>query len=155
MTDEISPDDAARALKAAQQTSASAAEKVVAPLWYDLAVAGIVAGMVLVLALPVPFLNLAQLLLLGALGLTVWLYRKRYGVWVSGTHPGKTRLVALGLGAIYLLIMSASLYALHVMHLVWPLLIGAGLMFILAMVASRVWMAAYRAATGSETEAAS
>lgn len=149
MTEEISPDDAAQALKAAQQASATSAGKVVAPLWYDLALASIVAGMVLVLALPIPFLNLAQLLLLGALGLIVWLYRKRYGVWVSGLRPGKTRMVAIGLGIIYLVIMLASLYAFQVLHLFWPMLVGAGLMFTLAMIASRIWMAAYRAETGS------
>ncbi|WP_417495673.1 hypothetical protein [Maricaulis sp.] len=149
MTEEISPDDAARAIDAAKQASATSAGKVVAPIWFDLALSSIIAGMVLVLALPIPFLNLAQLFLFGALGLTVWLYRRRYGVWVSGWRAGKTRLIALSLFVLYLGILGVSLYSFHVLHLFWPMLVGAGVMFILAMIGSRIWMATYRAETGT------
>lgn len=109
-------------------------------LFYGLACGLLVAGQ----GLPQPYAVLTVPIAMAGLALMIRWWKARTGFWVDGFSPKAARPVALGLGALLISLMLASLYLTRVAGLWWGPLVTGGIAAIVAMLASRMWMRAYR-----------
>lgn len=146
MTDPIDP---AEALASIQSARDSVEARIATKGWsYDIPYALLVAGMVGAQAGPLPF---------GPLGsgvgvvLLVALYRaesRRTGVRILGTTPRRARWVAIGLGAVMAAAMLGLVYVRRSrpdLPLV-PIVAGVmALVFVAALIGSRLWRRVFRA----------
>lgn len=139
-----SEDDAARMLAEVAAAKAELARRAVAPAWYHPALGLLMGGLVAVQGAPL-------LLVFGyyaAFGLGCWLlfaaYRLRTGMWINGYRPGRTRLIAVGLAAVFAAVMLACVHARRELGLVWAPYAGGAVVAILVTIGGFVWEAAFR-----------
>lgn len=149
MTPQPSPEEARAALADAAAKSAGVERRLESPWWYDLSLAAIMAGFVLSQAAPLPFNLFIVAGGLLALAYLVSLYKRRYGIWVSGYRAGRTRLVTICLAVLCGGAVIAAAIAKLAYGAAWVAFAGAAFAFIAVLVGSRLWIAAYRAETGT------
>lgn len=116
--------------------------------WYDTLWLVYIGGLVLSMALPTPINFLAIALLLFGLIKAMNLYQERYGVWVSGFRPGKTRVISAVLAVLLIVTLLAVSYFRHQQGLIWPAFPAAVIAMSLSYVLARMWMRAYRREIG-------
>lgn len=140
---------ASEALEDARNRSRSAAGRVPesAP-WFDAIWMAYIGGLVLSMVLPTPLIALAVLALVFGLSKAVSIYQERYGVWVSGFRPGRTRIIAAVLSVALMAIMLTVWYLRYNYGLIWPAFPGAAVAVGTGYVFGRMWMRAYRRETG-------
>ncbi len=109
-------------------------------LFYGLACGLLVGGQ----GLPQPYAVLTVPIAMGGLALMVRWWKAKTGFWVNGFSPKGARWVALGFGVLLVGLMIGSLYLARVAGLWWGPLITGGIAAVVAIVASRMWMRAYR-----------
>lgn len=137
----------AEALEAIRKSRAAVADTVAHnSLTYDLIYSSIGALMVAGQVAPLPFNVLASAG--GAVGFAV-LARKwaqKTGVFVSGVTPKRARWVAIGLGAVFVVLMLTGIWAgrAHYYWMALPLGVAA---FATAWIGSRLWLRVYRSET--------
>lgn len=141
--------DPADALKAIGQAQAHVADGFSRDTWgYDLTYSALAAGLIAATALGTP-LNVAMTTICTlALVTLANAWKQKHGIWVSGLAPGATRWIALGMGAVILVIGITGLVLKERTQNPWPPLAGAALTFVIALAGSRLWRAAYRKARG-------
>ena len=135
----------AEALEAIRQSRTVLAEKVnKASRTYDLIYSSIAAVMVAGQVAPFPFNVLASTGSCVAFVLLARKWAQKTGVFVSGVTPKRARWVAFGLGAVFVILMLASMWAgrAHQAWMAFPLGFAA---FLLAGVGSRLWLRVFRA----------
>jgi hypothetical protein len=139
-----SKDDAARMLAEVEAAKAELARRAVAPAWYHPALGLLMGGLVAVQAAPLPLV----LAYYAIFGVGCWrlvaAYRRRTGMWINGYRPGRTRLVALLLAAVFAAIMLACVYAHRELGLAWAPYAGGAVVAILVTIGGFVWEAAFR-----------
>lgn len=113
---------------------------------YDLIYSTIAALMVGGQAAPTPFNVLASGCGALAFGLLWRSWSEKTGVGITGLSPKRARWVAIGLGAVFAVLMLASFYAGRRSEPLWALPLAA-IGFIAAMTFSRLWLRVYRAET--------
>lgn len=137
----------AEALASIKQARAVVADKVANnSRTYDLIYSSIAAAMVAGQAAPFPFNVVAST---GACVAFVVLARKwaqRNGVFVSGVTPKRARWVAFAMGAVFVVLMLASLWAGRT-HQAWMAIPLGFVAFQLAGWGSRKWLRVFRAET--------
>ena len=140
MTQDPSPHEALASIRDARAGLAPPADY---PLAYDLAYGAICALLVAGQGLPQPWSTIVlPIALAGLAGLVLW-WRKKYGWWVSGFSPRRARWVAFGLVGVFLALIGMTLYG-RGAGPDWLYLVSGGIAFIAAIVASRLWLRAWR-----------
>jgi hypothetical protein len=141
----LSADAAARTEAAAREVRRDSARVIPAtPLWYEAAWLGIIGALVVAVALPFPLNLLLVALLVSLLNRLMSAYRNRYGLWISGFRPGRTRRIAIALSVLIYLTMVMAWFAAHYHSVLWPVAAGALGAVLLSWGLSRAWMRALR-----------
>lgn len=149
---DVNPNQAREALRDAEMKTAAAAGRLPETAWwFELSWLAIIAGLVFSAAVPRPFDILLLAGLIFALGTIVHLYRKRYGVWVSGYRPGKTRYVTIALTVIIACAVLGTRALYNHYGLFWIVPAGAAVAVLAGVIFGRLWMAAYRSETGARS----
>ena len=137
----------AEALDSIRRSRAAVADRVAKnSKTYDLIYSSIAAVMVAGQAAPFPFNVMAST---GACVAFVFLARKwaqKTGVFVSGVTPKRARWVAFAMGAVFVVLMLASLWSGRA-HREWLAIPLGVVAFLLAGVGSRLWLRVFRAET--------
>lgn len=146
MTDPIDPAEALASIRAARD---SVEARVSSKGWgYDVPYAAIVAGMVGAQAGPLPVGPLGSGIGVLVLALLYRAESRRTGLRILGTTPRRARWVAIGLGAVMLVAILGLVYVRRARPDLPLLPIVAGVMavvFVLALVGSRLWRRVFRA----------
>lgn len=149
---DLNPNQAREILRDAETRSAAAARRLPETAWwFELSWLAIIAGLVFSAAVPRPFDILLLAGLIFGLGAIVRLYRRRYGVWVSGYRTGKTRYVTIALSMIIVCAILGTRAAYNHYGLFWIVPAGAAVAVLAGVVFGRLWMAAYRSETGTSS----
>jgi hypothetical protein len=104
-----SPAEARAALADLRAVDAGLAERVVTPAWYHPTLGAIVAAIVCTQAIGSPVRLVFLPMALFALPLLVVVYRRRYGVWVSGPAGPQSRRLQQVLLAVLLVVFGCAL----------------------------------------------
>lgn len=138
--DPQNPQDALASIRAARS---SVAPSMNYPLGYDLAYGAVCGLLVAGQGMPQPWSLIVLPIALGGLAILVMWWRKTFGWWVSGYSPKRARWVAFGLLAVFLGLISLSLYGRFVGPW-WLFMVSGALGFIAAIVGSRIWTGVWR-----------
>ena len=137
----------AEALEAIRKSRAAVADTVAHnSLTYDLIYSSIAALMVAGQVAPFPLNVVASAGGAVAFAVLARKWAQKIGVFVSGVTPRRARWVAFGLGAVFVVLMLASLWAGRAHHYWMGLPLGVAA-FATAWVGSRLWLRVYRAET--------
>lgn len=113
------------------------------PVAYDLIYGAVCALLVAGQGLPTPWSLLMLVIALVGLALMVRTWRDRMGYWINGYSPRRARWVAIGLAAVFIALISGTLYGKYVGP-DWLFLVTGALGFVAAVIGGRVWMAVWR-----------
>src|SRR5690625_776808 len=111
--------------------------------WYNWLWLGIVAVMVLAMTWPLMIRVLVMVAAAAAFGAMMAAASKKTGVWVSGYHPGITRLLAIGYVLFLIAIMFCVDHAHNSMGIQWAGPAGALLAVALGACFLQLWFRAY------------
>ncbi len=112
--------------------------------WFEAIWLACIGALVLSKLLPMPFNIVAIVIVVFVLGKAIGEYQNRYGVWVSGYRPGRTRTIAVSLAVLIVVIM-LSVWSLRESYgLIWPGFVGAAIATGISFVMGRAWMRAYQ-----------
>src|SRR5690625_1178395 len=111
--------------------------------WYNWLWLGIVAVMVLAMTWPLMIRVLVMVAAAAAFGAMMAAASKKTGVWVSGYHPGITRLLAIGYVLFLIAIMFCVEHAHNSMGIQWAGPAGALLAVALGACFLQLWVRAY------------
>lgn len=143
----MSPISEAESLEALNQIAAAnreMADRVKAPGWYSWTLSLMMGGLVAMMEAPTLWLIAYELVFLVALGFLVGAYRRRSGVWIPGYRAGRTRWVAIGGGAVYLVIVMTAIWLNREMGVRGACVVAGVIMAALTRVHCYVWEKAYR-----------
>jgi hypothetical protein len=136
--------DAARMMAEVRAANAELARRAVAPVWHHPALGLLAGGLIAMLGQPAPLILAYE----AVFGLGCWLlvvaYKRRTGLWVSGYRKGRTRWLALALGAAYAVVAVTVLWAYRQMGVTWAPYAGGGLVAVVTTIQGFVWEAAFR-----------
>lgn len=131
------------ALASIREARSSVAPSMSYPIGYDLAYGAVCGLLVAGQGMPQPWALLVLPVALGGLAVMVMWWRRKFGWWVSGYSPKRARWVAFGLVAVFLGLISLSLYG-RFAGPWWLFMVSGGLGFVAAIAGSRVWLAVWR-----------
>jgi len=136
---------AQEALASVEGARASAADRLVTPWWYHVALGLLVSGLVVLMALaPLPVL-LAGLALYGiGLGVLVQTYKNKAGVWRSGLAGGKASTCAYVLMGVYFVCVAVAVGFGRLGDKAWPVWLAAAAMLVATVVLGRQYDAELR-----------
>lgn len=117
---------------------------------YDLIYSSIAAVMVAGQVLPFPLNVLASTGGAVAFAVLARKWAQKTGVFVSGVTPKRARWVAFGMGAVFVVMMLAALWAGRT-HRLWMGIPLGVVAFLLAGVGSRLWLRVFQAETRDRT----
>jgi hypothetical protein len=143
MTDDMTPDDARRALAEVSARERGSAARLTWPWWYDPALGGLIAAIMIHTVLPMPFNVLLVAAACAGIALLIGHYQSQ-DVWVSGWRNGRTRAVSLGCFAGFLGLYGLSIGAWHLFGILWIPVAAAVAGFIGVIVFNHVWLAVWR-----------
>ena len=141
---------ALKALEDARTAQAGLAERVNCPPHMRVAFGLIMGALIAAQAAPSSVAIGVTAACLGAVVLMIRAIRRRTGIFVNGYRRGRTRWVALGLLAIVESALAFSLWLKLAHHLVWAPLAAGAAVTVIAIAASFLWQAAYRADLSAE-----
>jgi hypothetical protein len=143
----MSPISETEGLAALDQIAAAnrdMADRVKAPGWYSWSLSLMMGGLVAMMEAPPLWLIAYEAAFLVGLALLVRAYRRRTGVWIPGYRAGRTRWVAVGGAAVYLVIIITAVWLDREMG-VRGACIAAGIaVAALTRLHCRLWERAYR-----------
>lgn len=140
MANQPDPKDALAQIQAARSSVVQSADY---PVGYDIAYGGVCGLLVAGQGMPGSWPNIVLLIALAGLALMVAWWRKRVGWWVNGYSPKRARWVAIGLAALFIILMGVSLYGRYVGPW-WLFLVSGAIGWIAAALAGRLWMRVWR-----------
>ena len=141
-------EDAQASLAAMAQARGRLARAAQVPLWRHLLFAGVMGGLVMVYALPVPFQAAAVAFLIASTAIMIRRDRERMGITLNGYRRGRTAPIAFGLLGLVLLALAAAVVARTLYGIEWaPVAIGA-VVFAISFAASLRWERVYLAEMG-------
>jgi glucan phosphoethanolaminetransferase (alkaline phosphatase superfamily) len=143
-TEDITPEDARRALSEISAREQGSAARLDWPLWRELVLSGCASGLLLTVALPTPFALLLTVFLVFGIIMMLRSYTTQ-PVWVSGYRKGRTLPLTIGFLAIYVLVVVGNWVGHDQTGSVWLPVASAITAFIILTVFNRVWMAVWRA----------
>ncbi len=141
MSNEPNPQEALDAIRAARAEVGKSANY---PFIWDLGYGAIIALMVGGAALPQPWNLMSLGLSMAGLALMVRWWRDHIGWWVSGFHPPKARWVAIGMAAVLVACLIASLSTRFGQGAWWVPLVASGVAGLAGIIGGRLWMRVYR-----------
>lgn len=137
------------ALKQVQGARAHMAERYTRGSWlYDLFYALLVGGLVAVMALPMPYLLINEVVLLACLLILARWWRNRTGMWMSGVQPARARWVAMAMGVLMAALVVLNLWWSRNGGGLWAPVVTGGVGVVMAFVGSRIWTTVYRRESG-------
>lgn len=141
MTDNTDPNEALALISAARS---SVADRMVLPWTYDALYAVGVGGLVASQIIPPPFNVIGIGLCLCLLALYVSLWKRKVGVWVSGTSPRRARWVAIFGGVLAGVMMVVSMIVVR-RYGMWQVpAVLAVVATVAAFFVNRLWVRVYR-----------
>jgi|SRR5665213_172402 len=146
----ISETDPKEALDLIAQANRQMAERAKGPAWLSWALAGLTGGLLAVQELPIAWVIGYEVAAVVSLGLLVAAYRKHTGMWIPGYRAGRTRWVAFGSAAIFVVIFLGSVWLKRELGLDGACLAGGVLLAVLTFAKCKAWQAAYRRDLGLE-----
>ncbi len=143
-TEDITPEDARRALSEISAREQGSAARLEWPLWRELVLTGLVSGMVLAPLAARPFDILLIIACCGGILAMVRDYT-RQPVWVSGYRKGRTQPMTFVFAGFVIALYLGSFAGYQATGLWWIPVAASALMFLGFTVFNRIWMAVWRA----------
>lgn len=141
---EMSPPDPADLLAELRAANEDLARRAVAPVWYHPALGLLLGGLIALQGASLPFMGAYYALFSIALVMLVAAYKKHTGLWVNGYRAGRTRVVAIGLGATFTVLALGSIWLQRNAGMTSAPLIGGVIVAVITTVGGFVWEAAFR-----------
>lgn len=140
-TPEQSPADALASIRASRTT---VADRMVLPWFYDALYAVGVGVMVASQALPPPLGTLGIFAGVGLMVIYASVWKRKVGVWVSGTTPRRARWVAISGGLVAAVLIIVSLVCARELGLWQVPVVLAVIAVVVAFFINRLWVRVYR-----------
>jgi hypothetical protein len=140
----ISEAEGQEALEQIAAANREMADRVRAPGWYSWSLSLMMGGLVAMQEAPVTWLLAYEATFFGALAVLVSAYKRRRGVWIPGYRAGRTRWVAVGAAAVYLLIIMGAVYLYREMNIRGACITAGVIVAGVTRLYCRVWEKAYR-----------
>jgi hypothetical protein len=140
----ISEAEREEALSAIQAANRRMADRAKAPGYYHATLGLLGGGAVAVQEAPWPWRLAYYAVLIVAMALLVRAYRRKTGLWISGYRAGRTRWVAVGVAAIFVLVAAGAIWLTFQEHVHGACLVAGVLIAGLVTAAGYLWERAYR-----------
>lgn len=140
MTQDPNPHEALASIQAAREGVAPPTDH---PFGYDLIYGALCALLLAGPGMPQPWSTITPFIALIGFGVIVVWWRKKFGWWVSGYSPKRARWVSFGLVAVFMGLISLSIYG-KSGGPDWLFFVSGGLGFVAAIVGGRLWMRVWR-----------
>jgi len=140
----LSQTEPKQALDLIAEANRQMAERARGPAWISWAIAGLTGGLLAVQELPTAWVIGYEVVAVVAIGLLFRAYRQHTGMWIPGYRAGRTRWVALGSAAVFLVIFLGCVWLKRELGVQGACLAGGGLLAVLTFLKCKAWMAAYR-----------